>query len=175
MTVEEWRWVPGYEGRYEVSDTGSVRSYCTPFGVPTSVFHPMLQRTWHGYRYVDLCGADGDRHGMRVHRAVLLAFVGPCPGGCQSRHHDNDRANNRLDNLSWDTIKRNETDRRFNGTRCTGERHGESKLTDDIVWEIRSNPSIGCSELGRVLGVDRTVVWKVRHWRSWRHVEGILG
>lgn len=51
----------------------------------------------------------------RVHRLVLEAFVGPCPEGQQACHADDDKANNSLINLRWDSPSANAADMRRNG------------------------------------------------------------
>lgn len=65
------------------------------------------------YRYVNLTPAEGGKYRtFRVHRLVLLAFVGPCPEGMEARHEDGDPSNNRLDNLAWGTPAENRADNR---------------------------------------------------------------
>ena len=105
MIVDEtWRAVPGYEGRYEVSDHGRVRSLLR------GLMHP-----WHGFGYPMVRLYDGAYKNMRVHRLVLMAFVGPCPEGMEACHNDGDRANARLSNLRWDTHAANIEDRKGHG------------------------------------------------------------
>ena len=119
--TEEWRAIPGWEGAYEVSDRGRVRSverrtWC-PRGkgfwrkVPAKILSPAVSR---GYLRVTL-QRSGRVESQAVHRLVLLAFVGPCPPGLEACHYDDDPANNALSNLRWDTRKANHADRTRNG------------------------------------------------------------
>lgn len=122
--TETWRPIPGYEGWYEVSDQGRVR------GVERRVWHgrnrwgkgfwrlkpahllkPALTRRY--YR-VSL-QREGVSRQFAVHRLVLSAFVGHCPPGMEGCHADDDRTNNRLDNLRWDTKSENVLDQVRNG------------------------------------------------------------
>lgn len=113
MTVENWRPVPGYEGIYEVSDRGNVRS------LPRVVVGtrdtrrypgvPLKAKLTHGYRTVTLC-RNGRCRATRVHHLVLLAFVGPRPTGAHGLHGDDNRLNNSPDNLRWGTQKENVAD-----------------------------------------------------------------
>lgn len=109
---EAWRPVVGYEGAYEVSDLGNVRSTArvTSAGVrlpgrPKATFLNM-----HGYPMVSLYLGNVGRQ-RRVHRLVLEAFVGPCPEGMEGCHSDGDPSNARLPNLRWDTKSENQFDR----------------------------------------------------------------
>jgi hypothetical protein len=84
--TEQWRPVPGYEGRYEVSDHGRVRSldaYCgNRFGTRTLRKGRMLKLSIvkpHGYRSVQLADGRGNLTAVKVHRLVLLAFKGEPP------------------------------------------------------------------------------------------------
>jgi len=80
--LEQWRDVVGYEGRYQVSNQGTVRS---------------LARSY----------MDGRVHQWLVHRLVALAFL-PQPGGVvEVDHKDGDPLNNRVSNLEWVTHKEN--------------------------------------------------------------------
>lgn len=123
MTVDEtWRPVPGYEGRYEVSDAGRVRSCGFYSG------NRWGTRTWRpgrirklvpsdtGHLTVELVDADGARCTVKVHRLVLLAFVGEAPHGKPyGLHGDDDPTNNRVENLRWGTPGDNSDDAVRNG------------------------------------------------------------
>lgn len=106
-SVEQWRPVPSFEGRYVVSDQGRVCNVRTG-----RILKPWANDA--GYSYVELW--SGRPAKARVHRLVLLAFEGPCPSGMEACHADGDRANNVRTNLRWDTPSSNASDRVTHGT-----------------------------------------------------------
>lgn len=110
-----WKDVPGYAGRYEVSDAGEVRSNLPWRG---HVGPRLLSPHEHtdGYLRVMMRGADGSRKGWFVHRLVLLAFEGECPEGMETRHLDGDPRNNELSNLRYGTHSENMYDKVEHGT-----------------------------------------------------------
>lgn len=118
---ERWLPIPGYEGWYEVSDHGRVRSVDRTIlrrdGVSQRcrghLFATRLNE--QGRPVVVLRQADSGST-WRVHALVLLAFVGPRPAGMEACHEDGDRANNRLANLRWDTRSGNRHDSVRHGT-----------------------------------------------------------
>jgi hypothetical protein len=112
-SAEAWRSIDGYEGIYEVSDLGRVRSLprATPYRGSTRRRGGQILKAYPGnYGHLSLhLHRDGNAFGHGVHRLVLEAFVGPCPEGMQGCHRDDDPANNRLDNLEWGTPKQNQS------------------------------------------------------------------
>ena len=81
---------------------------------------------------------NGQSINIRVHRLVLLAFVGPCPEEMECRHFpDKNPANNNLNNLQWGTKEENYQDKVVHGTHYKGEQNPNVILTEDIVKEIR--------------------------------------
>lgn len=119
LLTETWLPVVGWEGLYEVSDQGRVRSLPreVAFGertrvVPSRILKP--GRDVHGKLYVNLSNGSL-RRVQRVHRLVLEAFVGPRPEGMEGCHFDDDNENNRLSNLRWDTHSGNMRDKVRNG------------------------------------------------------------
>lgn len=101
-TIESWRPVVGWEGRYDVSDQGRVRSLMTHSRERfLRRAEPLILRPW-GVReipYVSL----GANNLQRVHQLVLEAFVGPCPPGYSGGQVNGRRDDNRLENLRWMT------------------------------------------------------------------------
>ena len=118
---EEWRSVLGYEGAYEVSGHGRVRSLDREFvnaaGRRDRVAGRMMTLSTEvgGYKYIRMTSKNVREHG-KVHRLVLEAFVGPRPAGMECRHLDGDPANNHLENLAWGTSKENGEDMTRHGT-----------------------------------------------------------
>jgi len=99
---ERWLPVVGWEGRYEVSSWGRVRRInCKPKKNTVAA---------NGYDVVSL-SREGKSYVFTVHRLVLEAFVGECPSGCETRHLNGNRGDNRLENLKWGTAAENSRDR----------------------------------------------------------------
>lgn len=123
-TNEKWLPVVGYEGFYEVSDHGRIRSIDRVVtgtdGVDKRVPGKMKSTYIHktGYLNVRLT-----KHGVgkqaKVHRLVLEAFVGPCPEGMEGCHNNGDRKDAQLANLRWDTRSANALDRVKHGNHNT--------------------------------------------------------
>lgn len=113
-TSERWRPVVGYEGLYEVSDQGRVRSLPRTVvrsdgrvrAFPGQMLRPHVAE---GRRTVTLC-MDGGQRPRRVYVLVLEAFVGPPPEGMEGCHNDGDSEHDDLTNLRWDTRRGNVQD-----------------------------------------------------------------
>lgn len=117
IAQEEWLEIRGYEGFYEVSNQGRVRSVDRIDSRGWQRRGRVL-RLWLnacGYRSVNLCKGGNQRTRM-VHQLVLEAFVGPRPEGWDSCHNDGDLANNSLANLRYDTKSGNMRDKVRHGT-----------------------------------------------------------
>ena len=119
-TPEEWRPILGYEGLYEVSNYGRVRS------LDRWVNGRAGARCWRrgkllsptssprNYQLLTLWLSGKGSH-QRVHVLVLEACVGPRPNGLVACHNDGNGANNQLSNLRWDTTSSNGHDRVTHG------------------------------------------------------------
>lgn len=112
---EAWRPVVGYDGIYEVSSLGRVRSLPRISASGNRLQGRMLKRvpTPKGYEIVTLT-KNGCQKVRSVHTLVLEAFVGPRPSGHVACHYDDVPTNNRVDNLRWGTYEDNAADRRRN-------------------------------------------------------------
>lgn len=120
MTVSEFNpelWLPvtGYEGVYEVSNAGQVRSVDRMVhrgGGTTRKAKGVILRaapTSTGRLTVAL-SLDGKHRTHLVHRLVAVAFLGSPPEGTEVCHNDGDASNNRVTNLRWDTHASNMLD-----------------------------------------------------------------
>ncbi len=104
---EEWRPVPGFEGMYEVSNLGRVKSFKNP-KLPGLIMKPGVTNHRNGYRSVHLELKNGSAsRQFRLNRLVWTVFRGPIPDGLHVDHIDNDSTNNKLDNLQLLTLAEN--------------------------------------------------------------------
>lgn len=156
-STECWLPVPGWEGLYEVSDLGRVRSLPRRGTHKNRLYGGKLLKpsvNAYGYYVVGLC-RDRTMLLRFVHRLVLSAFAGPCPDGMEARHGPGGSLDNRLANLCWGTPSDNQMDRVRDGTTNRGERSANAKLTQEIVEECRRRFAAGESQsaLAREFGV----------------------
>ena len=172
-----WKEVVEYEGLYEVSNSGDIRS------VERMVNHPKggmaLKKgkllsacpNKDGYLRVPLWRDCKSKY-KYVSRLVLEAFVGPRPANMESCHGDNDRANNFLSNLRWDTHVSNIADKNRHGTYQRGERGNGAKLTDVTALDIKLRAIAGESgvSLAAEFGVTPTTITRVKLGQTWSHI-----
>ncbi len=155
--------IPGYENRYQVTSTGEVWSL---IGAKKRL-KPSTKKC--GHQQVIL-SKNRKTKKMHVHKAVLLAYVGPPEAGQVCRHLNGDPADNRLENLCWGTVQENSDDKKRHGTMAYGEKSGQAKLTWAKAEEIRTLAAQGWSgrKLGRHFNVAYSTVFAVIWERTWR-------
>lgn len=121
--TDRWLPIPGWEGMYEVSDAGRVRSVdrMVPSNLPGKM-RICRGQMMKGFSLPDTdhrlvwLSRNGDSYGRLIHRLVLEAFVGPCPPGMEGCHRNDTATDNSLTNLRWDTRSANQIDSVRNGT-----------------------------------------------------------
>src|SRR5262245_6697532 len=158
--------IPGYEG-YFADETGEIWSDRN--GQLTRLTASMHKRK--GYMRVCV-RVNGKTKTPYVHTLMLLAFIGPRPPGCETRHKNGNRTDNWIDNLAWGTRQENADDRLSHGTQIRGQDVHSSKLTPEQVKELRSLnlAGWGCRRLARIFGLNRTSVLAICKRESWKHV-----
>ena len=175
---EVWLPVVGYEGLYEVSDQGQVRSLDRAVvqmnrgGNCVRVYAGrVLRQVPDAKGYQKVCLSKEGRHKSRsVHHLVLEAFVGPRPAGLVTRHGPEGVASNALRNLCYGTQRENIQDRRRDGTDVSGERNPRARLTEEKVREIRADGRMGI-HLAKVYGVSESTIYAVKNNETWTHVK----
>jgi len=159
---------------YEVSDEGQIRyrggwqhragsaSWRRPPAIVAQ--HPDKD----GYLKVTFL-KDGRRQKRSAHRIVALAFIPNRYRKPEVNHLDGDKTNNTARNLEWSTCKENHSHRRHVLLKNLGNEHGMSKLTEEIVREIRASKESHAS-LGRKYGVSAQTIGFARRRQTWQHV-----
>ena len=129
---EEWKDIEGYEGLYQVSNMGRVRSL-------DRIIVYKDGRVWNckgrilknvkgknGYLYVNLSKVGNVGKPQNIHRLVAIAFI-PNPDNLpQVNHKDEDKTNNTVDNLEWCTAK-------YNCNYGTAKERQKSKVSKQIM------------------------------------------
>lgn len=147
------RWLPvlDYEGLYEVSNCGRVRSFHrSSSDTPPRVLR--LNPLQSGYFQVAL-SKNGRKRFARVHRLVLESFIGRCPPEKEARHADGDRGNNYLGNLRWDTRRANALDTVRHGRNLSAARThcpiGHRLVAPNLVLAVEKRGQRGCLACAR--------------------------
>lgn len=109
----------GYEGLYEVSSLGRVRSQARP-RTRGGLLKPFKNKK-QGYPTVGLC-KFGVKQVVRVHVLVAETFLGPRPPGSEVRHLDGNPGNPAASNLAYGTRSQNLLDMRAHGTHHNGKK-----------------------------------------------------
>lgn len=174
---EEWRDVVGYEGYYQVSDMGRVRSVDRIDSISRHVSERMmtLSPDRGGYMKVKLYKEGKDKK-VFVHRLVLAAFIGEIPFGYECNHISGMKSNNCLGNLEYCTRSENTLHayrKLGKKSNLQGERNWASRLLQGDVIEIRQLFSTGQFSIND-LAVRYKVGWStiadVVNRRTWQHI-----
>lgn len=162
--MENWKDIPGYEGKYQASDLGRIRSLDRQLGTPGKrgckfmkgrVLQPGPTKS--GHLYVVL---GHNAPGTPVHQLIARTFIGPRPDGMDVCHNDGDPTNNRAENLRYDTRTNNILDVYRNGGRWR-------KLSLEDVRAILNEPStVTGKSLAKKYGISAQVISKIRSRRA---------
>lgn len=168
---EVWRDVKSYEGLYQISNLGRVKSFCRKEP------HILRPRIFRGYSNVVLTkGRDGKKH-WSVHVLVAQAFIPNPEGKPEVNHLKGYKSDNRVSELEWATSSENKRHAWRIGlckSKCGTNSH-RAKLTAEQVRYIREHyvphdKKFGMGALARKFNVRRSVIFNVVHHLRYKNV-----
>lgn len=185
--VEFWRKIPGYEGLYDVSSFGRVRSWRAagkvqhgnaaywPSGIKESyrIMRPVsIQRGYLSMRFVS---ADGQRKGWLVHRLVALAFLLNSSNLPMVNHINNVKYDNRLANLEWVDHAGNVKHVMDNRIRVGGARSANIQITQEDIIAMRRLWARGWSltQIGQEFGMSFQNASRIIRGEQWKYLEDV--
>lgn len=178
---EIWKDIKGYEGRYQISNLGRVKSLARERRAKNGSIAwnkeklLKLQLTHRGYQYVNLTIIK-DSKSFPIHRLVAMAFL-PNPSNKPEVNHLNGvKTDNQISNLKWTTRQENMDHARKNGLfpkgHNQGENHGKSTLKAEQVKEIRKKRDNGESvkSIAATYGVSSSRISSIVNYTTWKHI-----
>jgi len=160
--MEQWLDVVGFEGIYQVSNFGRIRSIKTG-KIKEQTIHNNDNRPYLGL------WKNNKQKICRPHKLVMEAFVGIRPQGMECCHNDGNPLNCKLENLRWDTKSNNHKDKKKHGTWQVGEKANNVKLNNKIVFDIR-NRKLTASQAAKEYGLSKTNAKRIVNFETWKHL-----
>lgn len=170
--MEAWKAVIGYEGWYEVSNQGRVKRIMARYrNRKGGILVNFVNR---GYSKVGLCRNKHEKC-FSVHRLVLMAFIGLPQEKQECNHKNGIKTDNRPENLEWVTKSENKfhSYRVLGAQTLKGELHGQAKLTDMKVMEIKQFLLEGVKtqkQLADIYKIDPSTISRIKSNKRWGHV-----
>lgn len=178
--MENWKDVSGFEGKYQVSDLGRVKSLDrvrAKHRYPEKILNSANRLTHDGYARVTLRDDNGVNHEFRVNKLVALTFLPNPLRKATVNHKDGNKLNNKLTNLEWATRSENMKHAYRHGLKkpVQGNANGNAKLSDEDVRLIRKryvrqSQTDGTVALAREFGVTPRVIGQIVRGESYRNV-----
>lgn len=177
---EEWRDIVGYEGYYQVSNKGRVKSLDRYIdrGAGQTLLKGIIRKPTpdkDGYIRISLWGK---KRGMgRVHRLVAHAFISNPKNKPQINHKNGIKDDNRIENLEWATLSENRQHAYDtglqNGKGVQGEKCNFSKLNKYQVLTIKTLLGSGFSNIhiAKEMGVTPSNISYIKNGKTWKHLD----
>lgn len=167
--MENWKDIQGYEGVYEISDLGQIRSVDRLVINPKKGIRRVAGRVLKpsickGYYYLILC-KEGKKKFSQIHILVASHYVPNPENKPEVNHKDGNKLNNAANNVEWCTKLENKIHAIIMGLTPT-------KLNENDVKDIRRlHKHYTYKSLGKIFGVHCSTIKKIVNRKSWVHIQ----
>jgi DNA-binding XRE family transcriptional regulator len=168
-TGEIWKDIPGYEGLYQVSNLGRVKSF-PRFGTVNNERILKLHLSKYGYISACLC-RENQKALKRVNRLVAFAFIPNENNLLEVNHIDGNKLNNYVENLEWVTNSENKIHAYKTGLLSRkGVKNCCAKLNEEKAQQIRELCKNGISQriIAKHFGVSKQTVSDIKNNKLWK-------
>lgn len=176
--MELWKDINGFEGLYQVSSLGNVKSIERSvrysdgrvYRYEEKLLKPCLDN--QSYRFVNLYRTNGKRV-IRIHRLVAIVFIPNPENKPEVNHKIGDKSNNTIANLEWATRNENQSHAVKNKLHAHGEKHGiRNVLNETTVRKARVMKQEGYSyaAIARKFGINRITILQAVTGKNWGHI-----
>ena len=174
---EIWKKINGYDGDYQVSNLGRVKSFKGCRGIKEIILQQL--KNSDGYLYVEL-SKNGKPKSKKIHVLMFEVFNYKLKKGEVVHHKDRNKINNSFDNFKMmtngDHIRLHNTGENNPnyGKDFSGENGPNSKLKKDDVIEIRVDLNEGIltqREIGLKFGVHQITISQIKTGKTWKHIK----
>lgn len=170
---EIWKDIKGYEGFYQVSSLGNIKSLGNSFRKKEKLLKQHFNT--QGYYHVLLCGKIKPRASV-IHRIVAKAFIENPQNKPEVNHINGNKIDNRLENLEWCTADENRQHAYSLGLKCEGEKHGRSKLKNSDICKIIDllNQGIKQHVIASTFNVSHPTISRIKTGKSYNCVNKLI-
>ena len=177
---EVWKDVAGYEGVYQVSNLGRVRSVDRlvqysdgrKYTYKGKMIKLAENKNRGGYLYVRL--SHNQRKVLKsLHRLVAETFIENSGNKPEVNHIDGDKGNNKVSNLEWVTSKENSEHAVKNGLIPSGQDSYQAAFSNNQVRDMRKQYKGGfrLTDLAEKFGVNPSTMHSILNYRTYKNVE----
>lgn len=172
--TEVWKPVTLFEGCYEVSNTGKIKTVARSFIQKNGQVKRIKElikvcpQNHRGYNRAQLTSSTGFKKIYSVHRIVAHHFI-PNPNNLQEVNHINGiKTDNRVENLEWCDRKHNEFHAKLNGLKSRGTKNPRSKIDDIQAKTIKSlKGEVKIAALAGYFNVSKATISSINSNRNW--------
>lgn len=171
--IEIWKDIPGYEGYYQASNMGRIRSLDRYVNSKNKSFKFVKGKILkynlknNGYYQVNLTNGKYKKY-ISVHRIIAELFIPNSNDLLQVNHKNGIKSDCNVKNLEWVTASENHKHAYKIGLKNQkGERNNASKLTEEMVRVIRNSMTLTHLELSKIFNVSRQTIGLVLNFKIW--------